>query len=68
MARITKPPEERRKEFVDTAREFFIENGYEKTQMIDITKKLNVAAGTIYHYFKSKTELLYAVIDEETDE
>ena len=68
MARITKPPEERRKEFVDTARDFFIENGYEKTQMIDITKKLNVAAGTIYHYFKSKTELLYAVIDEETDE
>jgi AcrR family transcriptional regulator len=64
MARITKPVEERRKEIIDTARTMFIEYGFEKTQMADISKKMNVAAGTVYHYFKSKTELLYAVIDE----
>lgn len=68
MARVTKPVEERRQEIIDTARLMFMENGFENTQMADISKKMNVAAGTLYHYFKSKTELLYAVIDELTDE
>ena len=68
MARVTKSVEVRRKEIIDTSREMFIENGYDKTQMADISKKMNVAAGTIYYYFKSKTELLYAVIDELTEE
>jgi len=67
-ARVTKSPEERRQEIIDTARLMFMEYGFEKTQMADISKKMNVAAGTVYHYFKSKTELLYAVIDELMDE
>jgi AcrR family transcriptional regulator len=64
MARITKPVEERKQEIIDTARAMFIKKGFDKTQMADISKKMDVAAGTVYHYFKSKTELLYAVIDE----
>ena len=68
MARVTKPPEERRQEIIDTARSMFTEHGFDKTQMADISKKMNVAAGTVYHYFKSKTDLLYAVIDELADE
>jgi len=64
MTRITKPVEERRQEIIDTALELFLKDGFEKTQMGDISKQINVAAGTIYHYFKSKTELLYAVIDK----
>ncbi|MCL2679103.1 MAG: TetR/AcrR family transcriptional regulator [Dehalococcoidia bacterium] len=67
MPRVTKPVEERRQEIIATAREMFSEYGFDKTQMADISKKMNVAAGTIYHYFKSKTELLYAVIDELTN-
>jgi len=66
--RVTKPVEERRQEIINTARLMFTENGFDKTQMADISKKMNVAAGTVYHYFKSKTDLLYAVIDELTDE
>ena len=68
MSRITKPVEERRQEIIDTAYVMFTENGFENTQMADISKKMNVAAGLIYHYFKSKTELLYAVIDKIADE
>jgi len=68
MPRVTKPVEEQRKEIIDTARAMFTENGFDATQMADISKKMNVAAGTVYHYFKSKTELLYAVIDEMTVE
>jgi len=68
MPRITKPVEERKREIIDTARELFTKNGFDKTQMTDITKKMNVAAGTVYHYFKSKTDILYAVIDELAQE
>lgn len=64
MARVTKSVEERRQEIITTARLLFAKNGFEKTQMADISKTMNVASGTIFHYFKSKTELLYAVIDE----
>jgi AcrR family transcriptional regulator len=32
--------------------------------MTDISSKLNVAHGLIYRYFKSKKNILYAVIDE----
>ena len=63
MSRVTKPVEERRQEIIDTAKELFIENGFDKTQMADISKKMNVAQGLVYHYFKSKTEILYAVVD-----
>ena len=68
MARITKPLEERRQEIINTAHTMFMNNGFDKTQMADISKKMNVAAGTIYHYFKSRTDLLYAVIDKIVDE
>ncbi|MDR1961606.1 MAG: TetR/AcrR family transcriptional regulator [Gracilibacteraceae bacterium] len=64
MPRITKPVEERRQEIIDTARRLFVANGFEKTQVADISKSMNVAHGLIYHYFKSKTDILFAVIDE----
>lgn len=68
MARITKTVPERRQEIIDTARALFTEYGFDKTQIADISKKMNVAQGLVYHYFKSKTEILYAVIDEMAEE
>lgn len=64
MARITKTVPERRQEIVDTARALFTERGFDKTQISDIASRMNVAQGLVYHYFKSKTDVLYAVIDE----
>lgn len=63
MARITKSVEERRQEIIDTARKLFIKNGFDKTQVADISNSMNTAQGLLYHYFKSKTDILYAVID-----
>ena len=68
MARITKSVEERRKEIIDTAKKLFLTNGFEKTQIADISREIGVAQGLVYHYFKSKTELLYAIIDEISKE
>ncbi|MDR2044938.1 MAG: TetR/AcrR family transcriptional regulator [Clostridium sp.] len=64
MPRTTKSTEERRQEIINTARELFIENGFDKTQAADISKEMKVAQGLIYHYFQSKTDILYAVIDQ----
>jgi AcrR family transcriptional regulator len=63
VPRITKPVEERRQEIIETAKKLFIENGFDKTQVADISRSMNAAQGLVYHYFKSKTDILYAVID-----
>ena len=68
MARITKSVAERRQEIIDTARILFSENGFDKTQITDIAKRMNVSQGLVYHYFKSKTEMLYAVIDQVAEQ
>ncbi len=63
MPRITKPAQERRQEIIETAKGLFFENGFDRTQVSDIAKGMQVAQGLVYHYFKSKAEILYAVID-----
>lgn len=68
MTRITKSVEERRQEIIDIAKKLFSENGFGKTQVADISKEIGVAQGLVYHYFKSKIEILYAVIDEISGE
>jgi AcrR family transcriptional regulator len=61
--RITKKPEERRKELIEIGEELFLRNGYEETAVSDIVKKAKVAQGTFYYYFKSKEEILDSIID-----
>jgi AcrR family transcriptional regulator len=68
MPRIVKKAEERRSEIVKTARHLFQTKEYEKTTMQDVMERLEIAKGTIYHYFKTKEELLEAVIENIVDE
>ncbi len=63
MVRIAKTPEERRNELIDAATVLFLEKGYDETAVSDIVKKINVAQGTFYYHFKSKSEILEAVVD-----
>lgn len=63
MARISKPPEERRLELINAASELFNTKGYELTSVSDIVKSVGVAQGTFYYHFKSKEELLEALIE-----
>lgn len=48
---------------MDAAEQLFVEKGYEHTSASDIIRKVGVAQGTFYYYFKSKDEILNAVID-----
>ncbi|NLY20429.1 MAG: TetR/AcrR family transcriptional regulator [Tissierellia bacterium] len=63
MVRISKPPQERRKEIVLMSRKLFDEKGFQNTAIDDITNSLNIAKGTFYYYFKSKDDVLDAVVD-----
>lgn len=68
MKRTVKKPSERRAEIVKTARELFLTKDYDKTTMQDCMNQLGIAKGTIYHYFKSKEELLEAVVEDIVNE
>ena len=40
---------------MDAALELFRSGGYQKTMIIDITKQVGAAKGTVYHYYPSLT-------------
>ena len=64
MAR-NKYPEETRNRIIETAGRLFIEKGYEHTSIQDIIDHLGgLSKGAIYHHFKSKEEIMYAVAEE----
>ena len=66
--RVTKEPEERRQEILDTAMRLFYEKGYEKTSITDIANAIGVAQGLCYRYFPSKEALFDTAIDQYAEE
>ncbi len=60
--RIVKNYEDRKNEIVETAERLFRTKGYETCTVNDILKEVAIAKGTFYHYFKSKKEVLDAVV------
>jgi len=65
--RITKEYDERKNEILNTAEKLFHSKGYEKCTVNDIIKEVAIAKGTFYYYFKSKEEVLDAVVSKNTD-
>jgi AcrR family transcriptional regulator len=45
----------------------FIRHGLAKTTMEEIARDLRISKATLYHYFKNKEEIYYAVADQESD-
>src|SRR5215210_5408784 len=52
---------DKRHSIIEAARALFTNRGYETTTMAEVAREAGVAVGTVYLYFKSKNELLYAV-------
>lgn len=68
MAR-NKYPEETVNLILDVAFRLFMEKGYEHTSIQDIIDHLGrLSKGAIYHHFKSKEDILYAVMGRMTAE
>jgi len=60
--------EEFRKEILNSARELFIDDGYEKFSMRRLAKKIDYSPTTIYLYFKNKDDLLLAICEEVAEQ
>lgn len=61
--RIVKEAEERRNEILDAADELFGQKGFDGTSTNDILDKVGIARGTLYYHFKSKVDIMDALID-----
>jgi AcrR family transcriptional regulator len=67
LARITKSPEERKTEIMNTSEMLFSEKGFRNVAVSDIVKKVGVAQGTFYYYFESKEDLLNQTLERQLD-
>ena len=67
MARVTKDLQVRIAEIIDTAEALFNARGYHETQISDIVKAIGVAQGTFYYYFKSKEDVVEAIVRRKVD-
>ncbi len=60
--------EKTRADIVQCAKRLFYQHGYDGTSFSDIVEATGLYRGNIYHYFKSKDEILHAVIQQHLEE
>jgi AcrR family transcriptional regulator len=63
VMRIIKDADERKNEILDAVEKLFSEKGYDETSISEIIEKVGIARGTVYYHFKSKEDMLDALID-----
>lgn len=66
--RIVKEADVRKNEILDAAGILFAEKGYDNTSVADIMNAVGIAKGTLYHHFKSKEDIMDAMIKRQTDD
>lgn len=64
--RVVKEAQERRNEILDAAEQLFCTKGFDNTSTNDILNEVRIARGTLYYHFKSKEDILDAMIERLT--
>lgn len=64
--RLVKEAAVRKNEILDAAEHLFVTKGFDKTSTNDILNEVGIARGTLYYHFKSKEEILDALIERFT--
>ena len=64
--RLVKEAEERKNEILDAAEKLFGAKGFDHTSTNDILNEIGIARGTLYYHFKSKEDILDAMIERIT--
>ena len=64
--RIVKDANERRNEILDAADVLFSQKGFDGTSTGDLLEKVGIARGTLYYHFKSKEDIMDALIGRYT--
>ncbi len=57
-------PGDRRAQILNAAACLFAEHGYEATSMRQIANEVNLLAGSLYHHFATKEDMLHAILQE----
>jgi len=55
--------QERRKQILDAAEKVFTQRGFSKARMDDIVAESGLSKGALYWYYKSKDEIILALMD-----
>ena len=66
--RVVKEAAERRSEILEVADRLFCTRGYDNPSTNDILAEIGIARGTLYYHFKSKEDILDAMIDRILDD
>jgi len=61
---MTTKAEQTRQQIIETADELFYRQGFDHTSFSDIADAAGIARGNFYYHFKTKDELLSAVIED----
>jgi AcrR family transcriptional regulator len=64
MTRTVKAPDIRRAELLEVAGGLFQSRGYAATSVDEIVRAAQVAKGTFYYYFRSKQDVLEAMVED----
>ncbi len=67
MSTAAAPKVSTRLRLIDAARTLFWEKGYEATSLGDVVKRAKANPGSLYYFFKTKEDLLLAVLDRYTE-
>jgi len=62
--RKQKEKQEMHRRILDGARKVFLEKGYEQTSMRTIASEINYSPGSIYFYFRDKSEIFHELHEE----
>jgi AcrR family transcriptional regulator len=57
-------PQVRRRQILDTAVHMFYESGYDGASLRNLSSRVGINKATIYHYFPSKEDILFHIIEE----
>ena len=68
MANSTKARVDKREQLVDGAKALFYEQGVNRTTLAEVAERADVPLGNVYYYFKTKDELIRAVLENRTSE
>lgn len=64
--RIIKDADQRKNEILDAAETLFTLKGFDKTSTNEILEAVGIARGTLYYHFKSKEDIMDALIERHT--
>lgn len=65
--RAGRPKASSRETLAEAACELFLERGYHKTSVADITQRAGVSRSSFFNYFTSKSDVLWSGVDERID-